>query len=69
MMMTVEQSIERIKKELAALDREKAWESLDREEVVDAMVLQEIKAANEMFEEANELGEFVSSLMDQINNI
>lgn len=61
-MMTVEQSIERIKKELAALDREKAWESLDREEVVDAMVLQEIKAANEMFEEANELGEFVSSL-------
>lgn len=68
-MMTVEQSIERIKKELAALDREKAWESLDREEVVDAMVLQEIKAANEMFEEANELGEFVSSLMDQINNI
>lgn len=69
MMMTVDQSIGRIKKDLAALDRENAWESLDREEVIDAMLLQEIKAGNEMFEDTNDLGSFVSSLLNQIDDI
>ena len=70
-MMTVEQSVERIKKELDALDRENAWNSLDREEVIDMMLLQEIKAANETFEasEVRELGLFVSNLIEAVSEL
>ncbi|MBP3951070.1 hypothetical protein [Bacillus suaedae] len=57
----MEEALNRIKMQLAQLDKENNWGDLQREEVVDALMLEEIKAASYQFsyEKVGKLVEFL----------
>lgn len=57
----MEEALNRIKMQLAQLDKENNWGDLLREEVVDALILEEIKAASYQFsyEKVGKLVEFL----------
>ncbi|GAE28472.1 hypothetical protein JCM9140_4711 [Halalkalibacter wakoensis JCM 9140] len=58
----MEDALTRIKSQLAQLDKENAWANLDRDEVIDQLIFEEIKAAS--YELDNEdVGEIVKFLV------
>ncbi len=59
---SLEDALTRIKSQLAQLDKENAWANLDRDEVIDQLIFEEIKAAS--YELDNEdVGEIVKFLV------
>lgn len=56
--------MERIKAQLAQLDKENRWHELEREDVIDLLIYEEIKAAS--YEKDSEgLGKIVSILIKE----
>jgi hypothetical protein len=64
----MEQALERIKMQLAQLDRENKWAEVDRDEVIDLLIFEEIKAASYQFgyEKVGKTVEFLLKECEQL---
>ncbi len=60
----MEQALERIKMQLAQMDKENKWEDVDRDEVVDLLIFEEIKAASYQFS-YEKVGKVVEFLLEE----